>query len=76
MMTVTRRHFTAQQAPCGQLVEADDYEDRDDEALLTQEIDYGCGCISIQHEYHDGSVACKVIHHNGTVLKEELLTQE
>jgi hypothetical protein len=76
MMTVTRHHFTAQQAPCGRLVEADDYEDRDDETLLTQEIDYGCGCVSIQHEYHDGSVACKVIHHNGTVLKEELLTEE
>ncbi|PYR93824.1 MAG: hypothetical protein DMF84_08435 [Acidobacteria bacterium] len=73
-MTVT--HFTAQQAPCGKVVEADDYEDRDDEALLTQETDYGCGCVSIQHQYHDGSVACKVIHHNGTVLKEELLTAE
>jgi hypothetical protein len=76
MMTVTRQHFTAQQAPCGKVVDADDYEDRDDEALLTQEIDYGCGCVSIQHQYHDGSVACKVIHHNGTVLKEELLMAE
>jgi hypothetical protein len=32
--------------------------------------------VSIQHQYHDGSVASKVIHHNGTVLKEELLTAE
>ncbi len=76
MMTVTRHHFTSLQAPCGQIVDADDYEDRDDEALLTQETDYQCGCICIQHQYHDGSVACKIVHHNGTVLKEELLTAE
>jgi hypothetical protein len=75
-MTVLRHHFTAQHAPCGRIVDADDYEDRDDEALVTQEIEYACGCVSIQHEYHDGSVACKVTHHNGRVLKEELLTQE
>ena len=48
MMTVTRHHFTSQRAPCGKIVDADDYEDRDDEALLTQEIDYQCGCVSIQ----------------------------
>jgi hypothetical protein len=75
-MTVLRHHFTSQQAPCGRLVDSDDYEDRDDEALLTREIDYACGCITILHEYHDGSVACKVVHHNGTVLKEELLAKE
>jgi hypothetical protein len=76
MMSVTRHHFTRLQAPCGQIVDADDYEDRDDEALLTQETDYQCGCVCIQHQYHDGSVACKIVHHNGTVLKEELLTAE
>jgi hypothetical protein len=75
-MALTRHHLTRQQAPCGDIVDADDYEDRDDEALLTQKIDYACGCVSIQHEYHDGSVACKIIHHNGRVLKEELLTAE
>jgi len=75
-MTVLRHHFTAQQAPCGRIVDADDYEDRDSEALVTLEIEYACGCVSIQHEYHDGSVACKVTHHNGRILKEELLTQE
>lgn len=76
MMALTRHHITRQQAPCGKVVDADDYEDRDDEALLTQEIDYACGCVSIQHEYHDGSVACKVIHHNGSVLKDEFLAAE
>ena len=75
-MTVLRHHFTAQQAPCGKIVDADDYEDRDDDAIVTLGIEYACGCVSIQHEYHDGSVACKVTHHSGRVLKEELLTQE
>jgi hypothetical protein len=76
MMALTRHHVTRQQAPCGEVVDADDYEDRDDETLLTQEIDYACGCVSIRHDYHDGSVARKVIHHNGSVLKDELLTAE
>ena len=50
-MTVLRHHFTAQQAPCGKIVDADDYEDRDDDALVTLGIEYACGCVSIQHEY-------------------------
>ena len=75
-MTVTRHHITGQQAPCGKFVDAEDYEDRDDETLLTQEIDYACGCVIIQHVYHDGGVARKVVHHNGSVLKEELLAAE
>jgi hypothetical protein len=76
MMTVTCHHVTAQRAPCGRVVGADDYQDRDDEALLTLEIDYECGCVSIRHEYHDGSVACRIVHHDGTVLKDELLSAE
>jgi hypothetical protein len=75
-MTVLRHHFTAQQAPCGKIVDADDYEDRDNEALVTLEIEYACGCVSIQHEYHDGSVARRIVHHNGTVLVDELLAAE
>jgi hypothetical protein len=75
-MSVARHHATAQQAPCGRLVDADDYEDRDEEAVLTRETDYACGCVTILHQYHDGSVACRVVHHNGRVLKEELLAAE
>jgi hypothetical protein len=75
-MMLTHNHFTSQQAPCGQIVDAEDYEDRDDETLVTQELEYACGCMSIRHEYHDGSFSFKVIHHNGTVLTDELLTAE
>lgn len=64
------------QAPCGQIADAETYEDRDEEVLITQELCYTCGCVSIRHEYHDGSVARKVVHHNGHVLLDELLTAE
>jgi len=75
-MALTNHHFTCQQAPCGQIVDGDDYEDRDEEALVTQELDFACGCVSIRHEYHDGSVSRRVIHHDGDVLIDELLSAE
>jgi hypothetical protein len=74
-MALTNHHFTGQQAPCGRIVDGDEYEDRDAEALLTHESDFACGCVSIRHEYHDGSVSRRVVHHNGDVLIDELLTE-
>lgn len=60
-----------QKAPCGQIVDADQYEDRDDQTLITQEVDYSCGCRSIAHEYHDGSVSRRIVRHDGAVLVDE-----
>jgi hypothetical protein len=37
---------------------------------------YACGCREIKHEYHDGGVARKVMHHNGAVLVDEILGAE
>jgi len=68
--------FESQQAPCGQSVNGESYQDRDEEVLLTQELRYACGCRSIRHEFHDGAVSAKVVHHNGTVLVDELLSSE
>ncbi len=65
-----------QQAPCGRIADAESYQDRDDDALLTEELDYACGCRSIRHEYHDGSMSRKVVRHDGTVLVDELLSAE
>ena len=45
------------QAPCGRIVDGETYEDHDDEVVVTRETFYSCGCQSIQHEYHDGSVS-------------------
>ena len=68
--------FKAQQAPCGRIVDGEVYQDRDDETLLTPEFDFACGCRTIRHEYHDGSVSSKVTHHDGAVLVDEMLSAE
>ncbi len=68
--------FKGQQAPCGRLVDGDLYEDHDDDVVLTQETLYACGCQSIQHEYHDGSVSRKVVRHDGKLLVDEMLSAQ
>jgi hypothetical protein len=67
---------TSERAPCGQIVECETYEDQDGQILITQELAYACGCVSIRHEYHDGSVAHRVVRHDGTVVVDELLGAE
>ncbi len=73
MMAPTNARFKGRQAPCGQVVDGEHHEERDEECLLRDEFDYACGCRSICHEYHDGSVSRKVVRHDGTVLVDELL---
>jgi len=68
--------FKGQQAPCGQIVDGQNYQDRDEDALVTDELDYACGCRTIRHEYHDGSVSRKVVRHDGKVLVDELISAE
>jgi hypothetical protein len=75
-MSATGTTFNSQQAPCGRIVDGESYQDRDEETVLTLEIDYACGCRSIRHEYHDGSVSQKVVRHDGTVLVDERLWAE
>ena len=66
--------FKGQKAPCGRLADGDLYEDHDDEVVLTKETLYACGCQSIQHEYHDGSVSTKVVRHDGKLIVDEMLS--
>ena len=75
-MPTTNVSFKSQEAPCGQIVDGETYSDADRETLLTQEQDYACGCRSIRHEYHDGSVSQRIVRHDGTVLVDELLSAE
>jgi hypothetical protein len=63
--------FTSQQAPCGRVVGGHRYEDHDDEVVVTRETFYDCGCQSIQHEYHDGTVSRRIVRHDGRVLTDE-----
>jgi len=44
--------------------------------VLTLEVDFACGCRTIHHEYHDGSVSQKIIRHDGHVLVDELNSAE
>jgi hypothetical protein len=73
---VPATNFRSGQAPCGQIVDGEIFEDRDADVLLTQEMCYSCGCVSIRHEYHDGSVARRIVDHHGHVLVDELLAAE
>jgi len=71
-MSVTTTPFVGETAPCGQITDGERFRDQDDECLLSDELFYECGCRSIRHEYHDGSVSLKVIQHDGTVVVDEL----
>jgi hypothetical protein len=68
--------FKSRPAPCGRIVDGEHYEDHDDEVVVTVEVEYSCGCMSIQHEYHDGTVSRRVVHHDGHTLIDELISAE
>ncbi len=72
-MPLKSTSFKSEEAPCGRIVEGKRYEDRDEECLLTEDVQYACGCHSIRHDYHDGSIRRKVVRHDGTILVDELL---
>jgi hypothetical protein len=63
--------FNSEQAPCGRLVSGEYYEDHDDECVVTRETAFACGCKSIQHEYHDGTVRRTIVRHDGKLLVDE-----
>ncbi|HEX5073934.1 MAG TPA: hypothetical protein VFW03_12035 [Gemmatimonadaceae bacterium] len=73
---VATTSFTQVQAPCGRLVDGETYQDRDEETLLTLEVEFACGCRTLRHEYHDGSVSQKIIRHDGHVLVDEMFSAE
>lgn len=73
-MVLTTTSFKTVQAPCGRIVDGESYQDQDEEIAVTETLEYACGCRSIRHEYHDGSVSLKVVRHDGTVVVDELLS--
>jgi hypothetical protein len=75
-MVLTNVGFKSQKAPCGQIVDGETYQDHDEEVVITQGRDFACGCRSIRHEYHDGTVSRSDIHHDGTVIVDELFSAE
>jgi hypothetical protein len=69
----TSGSFTARPAPCGRVVDGESFQDQDAEIVVTRETDFSCGCRTIQHEYHDGTVSRRVIRHDGVVLVDEMV---
>jgi len=70
MMVGTKTRFTNEEAPCGRIVDGEQYKDRDDEGLMILVDYYACGCRRTRHEYHDGSVQTRAIRHDGHKVKE------
>ncbi len=74
-MPITTKPFSNEKAPCGQLMDGERFQDRDEDCLLSDKMIYKCGCETIRHEYHDGSVSNRIVRHDGTVLKDRLNTE-
>ena len=70
-MVGRRIEFTDELAPCGKTVAGEHYRDADDEGLVFRDEYYACGCRSIRHEFHDGSVRVRAVRHDGTVVMDE-----
>lgn len=65
--------FGKRRAPCGRWTDGAVYEDRDHEVLLTRLMLFGCGCRTLRHEHHDGSISRTTTRHDGAVLLDELM---
>lgn len=74
-MSAATTHFTSQEAPCGQIGGGDHFQDQDEQCVVADEFFYACGCRTIRHEYHDGSVSRTVIRHDGKVLVDEFIAE-
>ena len=74
-MPVTTTLFTNERAPCGRILDGERLRDRDEECLVSDDRFYKCGCKTIRHEYHDGSVSLKVVRHDGKVVVDEILAE-
>ncbi|HEV3258894.1 MAG TPA: hypothetical protein VG013_18635 [Gemmataceae bacterium] len=75
-MATTTSNFPGCKAPCGRIVDGEHYQEQDEGCQVADNWYYACGCRSIAHEYADGSVQRKVIHHNGTVLEDDLVAED
>ena len=72
-MPTTTTQFSNEKAPCGKLMDGERFRERDEDyCLVSDERFYQCGCTTIRHEYHDGSVSRKVTRHDGKVLVDKL----
>lgn len=71
-MIGTRIPFTDELAPCGRTVGGDHFLDDDGDGLVIRDEYYACGCRSIRHEFHDGSIQVRATRHDGKAVKGQL----
>ena len=72
-MASTTSAFQSQKAPCGRILDGQHVHDGDDDGLIEDDYYYACGCRTIHHELHDGSICERVVRHDGKVLVDELV---
>lgn len=70
-MIKTTEYITAERAPCGRLKDGYRHREDDDEGLLIDDLTYVCGCRTMRHQFHDGSVRIETVRHDGKVLADE-----
>jgi hypothetical protein len=70
-MVGTSTRFASEKAPCGKTVEGRRHRDDDDEGFVIDDLYYDCGCRTVRHAYHDGSVSTRVVRHDGRVLADD-----
>jgi hypothetical protein len=75
-MTATVSRFEARLAPCGVSHEGESFVTEDHQGLITEELQFSCGCRIAKEEFHDGSVHRMVVNHHGRVLTDEELRGE
>jgi hypothetical protein len=75
-MTATISRFVARRAPCGQLQDGESFVTEDQQGLVTEDLQFACGCRIAKEEFHDGSVHRMVTNHHGKVLTDEELRGE
>jgi hypothetical protein len=75
-MTATVSRFGARLAPCGTSHGGESFVTEDHQGLITEELQFECGCRIAKEEFHDGSVHRLVVNHHGKVLTDEELRGE
>ena len=75
-MTSTISRFDAVLAPCGQSHQGERFVTEDQQGLVTEEVQFDCGCHTAREEFHDGSVHRQVVNHRHKVLVDEELRGE
>ena len=70
-MTGTRTPFDPETAPCGRKSGGERLYDDDGYGLVIRDQFFDCGCRSIRHEYHDGSIHLSAVRHDGKRVPDQ-----